>query len=81
MNCTPISCHSEAIKIDPDRMLPDSYRTKFQDLVKNFDEVFSPELPGYKDALDKFEATTCISMGPVQPLKERAGFPRTVAAI
>ena len=55
-------------------MLPDSYRTKFQDLVKNFDEVISPELPGYKGALNKFEAT--ISMGPIQPPQRKGRVPQ-----
>ena len=41
-NCRTVSHHSEAIKIDPDSMIPESYRTKFHNLVKSFDEVFSP---------------------------------------
>ena len=61
-NTTPISCPSDTIKIDPDCMLPDSYRAKFQDMVTEFDEVFSPELPRYNGALGSFEAT--INMGP-----------------
>ena len=73
-NTTPISCHSDAIKIDSDYMLQDSYRAKFQDMVTEFDEVFSPELPGFNGALGRFEAT--INMGPVQPPQRKGRVPQ-----
>ena len=55
-------------------MIPESYRTKFRNLVKTFDEVFSPELPGYNGAFGKFEAT--INMGPVQPPQRKGRVPQ-----
>ena len=73
-NCTTVSRHSEAIKIDPDSMIPESYRTKFHNLVKSFDEVFSPELPGYNGAFGKFEAT--INNGPVRPPQIKGRVPK-----
>ena len=73
-NCTTVSQHSEAVKIDPDSMMPESYRTKFHNLVKTFDEVFSPELPGYNVTFGKFEAT--INIGPVQPPQRKGRVPQ-----
>ena len=73
-NCMSVSQHSEAVKIDPDSMIPESYRTKFHNLVKTYNEVFSPELPGYNGAFGKFEAT--INMGPVQPPQRKGRVPQ-----
>ena len=66
--------YSEAIKLDPDHMLSDSDREKFQTLTREFDDVFSSDLPGYNGGLGNFKAT--INMGPVEPPQRKGRVPQ-----
>ena len=73
-NTTPSTCHSEVVKVDPDNMLTDADRSKFQNLNREFDYVFCSQLPGYNGAFGKFEAT--INMDPAQPPQRKGRIPQ-----
>ena len=67
--------YSDAIKLDPDHMLSDSDREKFQTLTREFDDVYSSDLPGYNHGgLSNFKAT--INMGPVEPPQRKGRVPQ-----
>ena len=48
-NTTSPTCHSEIVTVDPDNMLTDADRSKFQNLNREFDDVFSSQRPGYNE--------------------------------
>ena len=53
------------MSIDPDNLLPDQSRVKFQLLRQEYDRVFDPKITGYNDAAGPIQAT--LNIGPVQP--------------
>ena len=61
--------HSDAIKVDPDGILPPQFQTRF---LRVFGHVFDPEFPGYNGAVGPFQAV--VNVGPVLPpqMKGRA---------
>ena len=66
--------HSDTISIDPDKILPESYQTKFRTLTQDYDDVFDTKIQGCNGSIGPFEAA--INMGPVQsppPTPQRKG--------
>ena len=61
------------MSVDPDKILPDNSRSDFHGLLNEYDEVFSPQITGYKGAVGKYEAT--MNMGPVLPPQRKGRVP------
>ena len=70
----PIGTCSDAVSIDPDKMLTESYRSKFHTLVQTYDNVFDSNIQGYNGSMGPFEAK--INMGPVQPPQRKGRVPQ-----
>ena len=66
--------HSDTVSIDPDKILSESYRSKFHTLVQSYDDVFDCKLQGYNGSMGTFEAK--INMGPVQPPQRKGRVPQ-----
>ena len=62
------------MKLDPDKILIEGMRTKFQNLLQKYDDVFNPQFTTCNGAFGHFEAT--INMGPYpKPTTKRQGSP------
>jgi len=57
--------YSASVQVDPDRILPQVVRANFQSLLKEYDSVFDPQLPGYNRSTGPYKAI--VIMGPVKP--------------
>ncbi|MCG7866391.1 MAG: hypothetical protein JAY74_08440, partial [Candidatus Thiodiazotropha taylori] len=66
--------HSYPVKLDPDKILTKDMRTKFQNLLHRYDDVFNPQFTIYNGAFDHFEAT--INMGPTLPPQRKGKVPQ-----
>lgn len=66
--------HSDTVKVDPDKILPEHHISKIQSLLHQYDSVFEPSIPGYNNAVGHFES--CINMGPVQPPQRKGRVPQ-----
>ena len=51
--------------VDPDNLLPDQSRLKFQQLLQEYDRIVDPQITGYNGAAGPVQAT--VNIGPVQP--------------
>ena len=69
-----VETHSDTVSIDPDNMLTESDRAKFQSLVQTYDDVFDSNIQGYNGSMGSFEAK--INMGPVQPPQRKGKVPQ-----
>ena len=56
---------SDAVKVDPDNILPDTIRSQFRQVLQTHDEVFNPTIVGYNGTAGRVQAS--VNMGPVQP--------------
>ena len=56
--------HSDTISVDPDKILLESYQTKFRTLTQTYNDVFDTKIQGYNGSMGPFEAT--INMGAIQ---------------
>ena len=65
---------SDDVTVDPDNLLSVQSRTKFQQLLREFDGVFDPRISGYNGAAGPIEAT--VNMGPVQPPQRKGRIPQ-----
>ena len=65
---------SSAVSIDPDNLLPDQSRLKFQQLLQEYDRVFDPKITGYSGAAGPIQAT--VNIGPVQPPQRKGCIPQ-----
>lgn len=75
---TPHTYHSDQVRLDPDGVLSPNQNASFLVLLKEFDKVFDPSIPGYNGALGPLEGV--VNMGPVQPPpNERVACLSTVA--
>ena len=70
----PSTLNSDSVNLDPDRILQEIDRKKFQDLFAVDDSVFNPRFGGYNGAAGKFEAS--INMGPVLPPQRKGRLPQ-----
>ena len=77
-DCTkPTTCsppYSSDVQIDSDHQLSDSLRCKFEQLTREYDNVFNPSFAGYNGAVGPFKAT--VNMGPVQPPQRKGRLPQ-----
>ena len=62
------------MKLDPDKSLTEGMRTKFQNLLQKYDDVFNPQFTTYNGAFGHFEAT--INMGPTLPPQRKGKGPQ-----
>ena len=62
------------MSVDPDNLLPDQSRLKFQQLLQEYDRVFDPKITGYNGAADPIQAT--VNIGPVQPPQRKGHIPQ-----
>ena len=60
-----IEPYTSTVSVDPDNILQDSSQVEFCNLLREYDDVFSPQITGYNGAVGKFEAI--VNMGPVLP--------------
>ena len=65
---------SSALSVDPDNLLPDQSRRKFQQLLQEYDRVFDPQIIGYSGAAGPIQAT--VDIGPVQPPQRKGRIPQ-----
>ena len=56
---------SSAVSVDPDNLLPDQSRLKFQQLLQEYDRIFDNQITGYNGTAGPIQAT--VNIGPVQP--------------
>ena len=56
--------HSDTISVDPDKILLESYQTKFRTLTQAYNDVFDTKIQGYNSSMGPFEAT--INMCAIQ---------------
>ena len=72
---TPTSSDfSDAVKLDPDNILPDKTRSQFKSLLQKYDSVFDPAFNGYNGMVGSFKAN--VNMGPVQPSQRKGRVPQ-----
>ena len=57
------------LNIDPDNLLSTSEKKRFQQLSKEFSDIFGKDLPGYNGSSGQFVAT--LNMDPTQPPQRR----------
>ena len=71
-----LSCnsYSQAVTLDPDSQLNVDQRNAFTGILKEYDHVFSPEIPGYNGAVGPYKAV--VNMGPVQPPQRKGRVPQ-----
>lgn len=65
---------SSAMSVDPDNLLPDHSRLKFQQLLQECDRVFDPNITGYNAAAGPIQDT--VNIGPVQPPQCKGHIPQ-----
>ena len=56
--------HSDTISVDPDKIILESYQTKFRTLTQAYSDVFDTKIQGYNGSVGPFEAT--INMDAIQ---------------
>ena len=66
--------YSDAIRLDPDHILSEDVRQKFQALHDQYDDVFRPSYSGYNGTCGPFKAV--VNMGPVQPPQRKGRLPQ-----
>ena len=65
---------SSNVSLDPNQILPADVKSKFADVLKDHDTVFSPSLEGYNGSAGPFEAR--VNKGPVQPPQRKGRIPQ-----
>lgn len=68
------SSYSAEVSVDPDSQLSPSQQAQFHTILKTYDDVFSPDLPGYNGSAGPFKAV--VNMGPVQPPQRKGRVPQ-----
>ena len=66
--------NSSSVKLDSDTILPDTTRSKFQQLLQTYNAVLDPTISGYNGAIGTFEAV--IMLGPVPPQQLKGRLPQ-----
>ena len=56
--------YSDTISVDPNKIILESYQTKFRTLTQAYNDVFDTKIQGYNGSMGPFEAT--INMGAIQ---------------
>ena len=65
---------SDAVKVDPDNILPYTIRSQFRQVLQTHDEVFNPTMVGYNGTAGPVQAS--VNMGPVQPPQRKGRVPQ-----
>ena len=65
---------SDAVKLDPDNILPNTIRNQFREALQTRDEVFNPAIVGYNGTACPVQAS--VNMGPVQPPQRKGHVPQ-----
>ena len=52
------------MSVDPNKLPPDQFRLKFQQLLHEYERIFDPKMTGCNGAAGPFQAT--VNIGPVQ---------------
>ena len=65
---------SDAVLVDPDNILPDTFRNEFRKVLQTHDAVFNPAIVGYNSMAGPVQAS--INMGPVQPPQRKGCVPQ-----
>ena len=65
---------SSSVSVDPDNLIPDQFRLKFQQLLQEYDSVFDPQITGHNGAPGPIQAT--VNIGPVQPPQRKGRIPQ-----
>ena len=52
---------SDAVKVDPDNILPDTIRSQFRQVLQTHDEVFNPTIVGYNGTAGPVQASYLLS--------------------
>ena len=68
-----VTKHSDAVRLDPDDLLPPSIQSQFRELLTRYDRVFDPAITGYNGAVGPFQAR--VNMGPVEPPQRKGRLP------
>ena len=66
--------HSEQVSVDPDGIFSPDEKRNTLSLLKEFDRVFDPVIPGYNGAAGPIEGV--VNMGPVQPPQRKGRMPQ-----
>ncbi len=66
--------HSATVTVDPDSILPLDNRKQMQDILSEFDTVFSKNYEGYNGAAGPFKAE--VNMGPTKPPQRKGRLPQ-----
>lgn len=66
--------YSSTVQLNPHNVLTKNDRQAFLDTLSEFDNVFSPSLPGYNGKAGPFQAT--VNMGPVLPPQRKGRLPQ-----
>jgi hypothetical protein len=62
------------VTIDPNSILSRPTQEEFAKLLREYDEVFDPSLPGYNGASGPFQAV--VNMGPTEPPQKKGRMPQ-----
>ena len=65
---------SDAVVVDSDNILPDTFRNEFHEVLQTHDEVFNPAIVGYNGMAGPVQAS--VNMGPVQPPQRKGRVPQ-----
>lgn len=66
--------NSDAVRVDPDSLLPVRTKSRFEELLHRYDNVFNPLFSSYNGAVGPLEAK--VNMGPVQPHQRKGRVPQ-----
>ena len=66
--------HSEQVSVDPDGIFSPDEKRNTLSLLKEFDRVFDPVIPGYNGAAGPIKGV--VNMGPVQPPQRKGRMPQ-----
>ena len=70
----PLLSPAETVSVDPDGLLSSSQKASFISLLKEFQVVFNPCIPGYNGAAGPVKGI--VNMGPVEPPKRKGHVPQ-----
>ena len=66
--------HSDQVSLDPNSILPSNKKASFITLLKEFDRVFDPHIPGYNGSAGPIQGV--VNMGPIQPPQRKGCMPQ-----
>lgn len=66
--------YNNLVSVDPDKILDENTRKKFNSVLEQYNEVFSDDIAGYNGEVGPFKAT--VNMGPVLPPQRKGRLPQ-----